>query len=101
MNLDALEKKLLAAARCHPPSEQVPYAFEQRIMARLRGATPLDAWTLWGQALWRAAVTCLVVMLLFSGLTMWSTQRSSSNGDFSRDFEIAVFASADQIDESE
>ena len=31
MNLEPLQKKLLAAARAHPPSDRVPYAFEQRI----------------------------------------------------------------------
>ena len=36
MNLAELETKLIAAARCHPPGDRVPYAFEQRVMARLR-----------------------------------------------------------------
>ncbi len=101
MNLDALQKKLLAAARSHPPGEHVPYAFEKRIMARLVAATPFDAWTLWGRALWRAAVSCLAIMLLSSVWTVWSAWRSSASGDFSQDFESAVFAMADQIDESQ
>ena len=36
MNLPKLQEKLLAAARGNPPGDQVPYAFEQRVMARLR-----------------------------------------------------------------
>ena len=38
MNINLLQEKLIRAARHHPPSEHVPYAFEQRIMARLRFA---------------------------------------------------------------
>ena len=56
MNLDDLQKKLLAAARSHPPVDAVPYAFEKRIMARLGAARNVaDGWTFWGRALWRAA----------------------------------------------
>ena len=101
MNLDALQKKLLAAARAHPPGEQVPYAFEKRIMARLTSAAPVDAWTLWGHALWQAAASCLAIMLLSSAWTLWSTWSSRSAPDFSQDFETAVFAMADTLDDAE
>ncbi len=101
MNLDALQKKLLAAARFHCPGEHVPYAFEKRIMARLTAVAPFDAWTLWGRALWRAAVSCLAIMLLSSAWTVWFAWRGNVNGDFSQDLESAVFAMADQIDESQ
>ncbi len=102
MNLDALEKKLLAAARFDAPSEQVPYAFEKRVIARLLGAAPVDVWTVWGRILWRAAISCLAIMLLSSLWTIWSARSSrSSPADFSQDFEHAVFVMADQIDDSE
>ena len=42
MKLTALETKLIAAARAGVPSEQVPYCFEKRIMARLADAAPLS-----------------------------------------------------------
>jgi anti-sigma-K factor RskA len=65
MNLDQLQQKLLAAARATPPDDQVPYAFEQRVMAhlRLRSKTdPLGEWAAW---LWRSAVSgCAVAAVL-------------------------------------
>src|SRR2546423_9504210 len=69
MDLFELEKKLLAAARCNPPGDQVPYAFETRIMARLTSATRIDEWTWWTRAFWRAAAACAAVAMLCSA---WS-----------------------------
>ncbi len=98
MNLDALQQKLLAAARAHPPSDRVPYAFEQRILARL-AASAVDTWTLWGQALWRAAATCLVIMLLSSIWTLWPRPSSQAQTDFYQQFESAVLAHVDTVDD--
>ena len=39
MNLVELQKKLLAAARTDVPGDQVPYAFEKRIMALIVAGT--------------------------------------------------------------
>ena len=62
MKASNLRTTLIQAARNHPPSDAVPYAFEKRILARLAGMQPLDSWALWGAALWRAAAVCLVLM---------------------------------------
>jgi hypothetical protein len=93
MNLQQLQAKLLAAARRNPPSDQVPFAFEKRIMARL--AKPIvDAWSLWGKALWRAAAACVIAVVL---LGSWSLQtESSDNTDLSQQFEQTVFAALDE-----
>jgi len=101
MNLDAIQEKLLAAARAHPPGEQVPYAFEKRIMARLASVAAVDDWTLWGRALWRAAVSCLAIMLLSGAWTLWSAWSQDPVTDFSQDFETAVFAMADTLGDAE
>ena len=69
MNLRELESKLLAAARRHPPSDQVPYAFERRIMARLAGGIPIEPWAVWTRVWWRAAAPCLAITLV---LGAWS-----------------------------
>ncbi len=69
MNQPELQRVLLAAARVDPPSDHVPYAFEQRIMARLRDRSEPDPWILWSRALWRTAAPCLTLTL---GLTFWS-----------------------------
>lgn len=101
MNLEHLQKKLLAAARATPPEDRVPYAFEKRILARLTSAPPVDASALWARALWRAAVPCVAVTILLTTLsfTLVTSDTSTSlagNDDVSEQFEQALLASADQ-----
>ncbi len=60
MNYDQLQKSLLQAARQDVPSEQVPLAFERRIMARL-ATVPKDLLTEWTVAFWRLALPSLAV----------------------------------------
>lgn len=95
MKLTALERKLINAARGVVPSDHVPYAFEQRIMARLREAAPLDALSLWGRALWRAALPCLALTLLSGAWTWWQAGFSFNGADFSQELESAVLVMAD------
>lgn len=101
MNLDNLQKKLIAAARAETPSDRVPYAFEKRIMARLAGAAvaPFDLLGAWSTALWRAAVSCLALTLLAGAVTLWSSYENSQ-ADFSQEFDKAVYASVDSADEA-
>jgi len=94
MDLDHLQRKLIAAARLDAPADHVPLAFENRIMARLReGALP-DHWILWSRALWRAAIPCLLI-LLCSGL--WSIRRSHADAaNLSEQIENAVLSELNQ-----
>jgi hypothetical protein len=69
MNLVQLQKKLLAAARADRPREDVPYAFEKRIMARLALRTATDIVAIWNRTLWQAVAPCLAVVLL---LGVWT-----------------------------
>jgi hypothetical protein len=96
MNLVELQRKLLAAARGHAPSEQVPYAFEQRIMARLRSQSVADGWVLWGRALWRATAPCIAVMLLLGAWTLFRPVAPPSTGDLSQDLENTLLAAVYQ-----
>lgn len=98
MKLENLHNKLIASARAHQPSDRVPYAFEKRIMARLASGPRVDLLGDWSAALWRAAVTCLAITLLTGAWSMYSSHRSGA-GDFSQQFETAVFASAGSVDE--
>ena len=66
MELDELNRRLIAAARANPPSDMVPLAFEKRIMAGLRSRPGPDAWDLWTAVLWRAVAPCLGLTLLLS-----------------------------------
>jgi len=85
MNLDQLQKKLLAAARANPPGDSVPYAFEKRISALLKSRPIEDPLSLWARALWRAAAPCAAIMLV---LGIWSfVGQSGSTPSPTDDFE--------------
>jgi hypothetical protein len=102
MNLAKLEQKLVAVARANPPSDQVPYAFEKRIMARLAVRPALDDWALWARALWRAATPCVAIMLLLGAWSLFTPSRSASSassastGDLSQQLEQTLLAAVDQ-----
>jgi anti-sigma-K factor RskA len=92
MNIHELHAKLIAAARKHPPGEQVPYAFEKRILSHLAALPAPNPWALWGRPLWRAAISCVAITVL-CGLWAAATHSSTDEaGNFSQDFEAAVFA---------
>ncbi len=95
MNLAELQHKLILAARSAQPVEQVPYAFEQRIMARLRAGPVLDQWEQWGAALWRAAAPCIAIMVLFSAWSLLAPATPPA-GDLSQDLENTILAAAAQ-----
>ena len=99
MKLDRLQTKLMAAARAAQPSPRVPFAFEKRIMARLASGTPLDILGAWSTALWRAAVSCVVIVALSGAWSLFSTS-PEPEAEFSNAFETAVFASAYSGDEA-
>lgn len=94
MNLSKLHAKLIEAARSNPPGDQVPYAFEKRVMARLGSGVVEDAWTVWGKALWRSALACMVVA---AALSLWSLQ---AGGDGEQDLDSTMFSAAGQLADS-
>jgi hypothetical protein len=95
MNLTELERKLLAVARTNAPSDTVPYAFQTRVMARLRSAGVPDGWALWAGALWRASVPCVAIVLFLGAWTFFASP-TPAQGDLSQDFENTVLAAANQ-----
>ena len=100
MNLENLRTKLIAAARQHPPREDVPFAFEKRIMARLRAARPEDTWSLWGAGLWRGAAACAVISAISIVLSLWVLPAANANDNQEAAFETVVLAGADELTES-
>jgi len=105
MNLEQLQEKLFAAARVHPPGDRVPYAFEKRILARLKESPAWDAAALWTRAFWRAAAMCVALALL---LGMWSligahhnpaNYAAADNEEFSQHFEQTMFAAVGETEE--
>jgi hypothetical protein len=100
MNLNAIQAKLLEAARNHPPSDQVPYAFEKRIMAQLAAAArPADPVAFWTRMLWRAAVSSVAIMLVASAWIAFAAPSSSSS--LSDDLQTTtVYAGLNEINDS-
>lgn len=100
MNLDQLEQKLLSAARHTPPDERVPYAFEQRIMTRLRGRAATDSWADWAAGLWRAAVPCLTVTAILGVWALGPGGLAGSDLSPDTDIETALYSVVDDTTES-
>jgi hypothetical protein len=99
MKLSELERKLLTAARAHPPSDAVPYAFEQRIMARLGPPPVRDGWADWSQALWRAAAPCVAIAILLGVWSSFTPATETTAADLTQDFEQTVLAAVTQDNE--
>lgn len=101
MNLAELQKKLLAAARTTPPSEQVPLAFERRILAQLTARPAMDLPALWAQALWQATAPCVALTLGLLALSSVLTTEvtTSTDGDLAQTFEQTLLAATDATTE--
>lgn len=69
MNIEQLYRRVIETVRSQPPNDRVPYAFEQRVMARLRELPQIDLATLWGRNLWRAAIPFACVAV---AITIWT-----------------------------
>ncbi len=95
MNLNDLQSKLISAARKNAPSDRVPYAFEKRIMANL-ASHKANVWALWGQPLWRAAISCVAITALCGVWSLVAMNTNDSPETFSQSFENAVYASMNQ-----
>ncbi|MEI7728140.1 MAG: hypothetical protein WCO56_01115 [Verrucomicrobiota bacterium] len=93
--MDKLQQNLIRVARNNAPSDHVPYAFEQRILARLKATRAVDTVALWTQALWRAAVTSVAAMLCLCALSMLVPTATDS---LAEDLETTVVAGLNQVD---
>ena len=96
MKLDLLHQKLIATARANPPSDQVPYAFAKRIIARLPRRAAPDPWALWSNALWRAAALCIAIMLVSTAWTILAPRSFAPANDLSQEFENTLVAAVGQ-----
>lgn len=94
MNTTELQRKLIAAARANPPGDHVPYAFEKRVMARLRDKRVMDVWAVWASALWRAAVPCVGITLALSAWAFFAAGPSGSANDLPQDLDNTLLAAA-------
>ena len=100
MNLDDLQKKLLATARANPPSDRVPLAFEKRITALLKSRPVVDPLSLWARALWRAAAPCAAIMLVLGAWSFMSSKTTPGSTDNFEDQFVDTMLVLDQVEES-
>jgi hypothetical protein len=96
VNIDELQQRLIATARANPPGDGVPYAFAQRVMARLADRSQADCWALWSRALWRSAAPCVAIMLLFCAWSMFAQQGNPPAPDLSQALDNTVLGAAYQ-----
>jgi hypothetical protein len=99
MNYSELQKRLLAAARRHPPGDHVPLAFEKRIMARLSSTPPASSaaaeWLAWSRSLWLGAAACTAIALATS---VWVPAAAEDGFSFSEGVEQDLMAFTDDLD---
>ncbi len=100
MNIEQLQKKLLAVARSNPPSDEVPYAFERRIMALIADEQAVDVWALWGRLLWRAAAPCVGIMLIMSVWAVASLDFNTPSETLATALESTVLAPLASLEDS-
>ena len=83
--------KFLSLARALPESARCPFAFEKRIMARLRGLQQQDKWKAWAPAMWKAALCGLSILAVVGAFARFSEQ--NSNELLASELETTVMAS--------
>jgi len=103
MNIAELQKKMIAAARTNVPGDKVPYAFEKRVTALLASRVAPDNLTLWVRGLWRAAISCVAITLLFGAWAVFNpaTAKTTTADDLSQNFESTLLASVDSSDQAQ
>ena len=100
MNMAELQKKLFAAARTNPPSDEVPYAFEERILAQLAAKPAFDILATWNRTLWQAAAPCVAIMLLLGAWTRFAQHTKSSRETLAADLESSLYLPFDNSAET-
>ncbi len=78
-------------------NEQVPYAFEKRIVANVIGRRVADLSNSIATAMWRAAFGCLVISVLTGAIVSFANP--SATELFATDLERTVLAPVD-VDDS-
>lgn len=88
--MDKLTKILLEAARKNVPSDQVPVAFEQRIMARLPDRSDGEMTLSLSQLFIRAAWIGLALSALIAVANLFPTNVDEPDAGFSLDTSIVA-----------
>lgn len=101
MNIEELQRKLLAAGRANPSGDAVPYAFERRVMAQIAARPAIDVWSVWNRILWRAAAPCVALTVLLAAWTFVPIPVNGSlHGPLDDELESALLAPLDSYGET-
>jgi len=92
MKAEQMRQWLLAASKQQPADDSVPYAFEQRIMARLARSNLLDPWLLWNRILWRFAGPCVALTLLAGALSWFGQPEQPTTENLIIELETVLYA---------
>ncbi len=92
MKTGALQNTIITAAKKAAPGDRVPFAFEKRVMARIRGLSDVDVWAVWSRLLWRAAGPCVAIMLAMSLWAAFSNHQNGGSNTLAEDLESSVLA---------
>ena len=92
MKTEQLYQKLINAAKSAPPSTEVPFGFEHRVLARLRAGFRMDPWLVWSGQLWRAAYLSLAAMMLCGAFVFMVDLRKTNANSLADDLEETVMA---------
>jgi hypothetical protein len=88
--------QLVKAARLIGYDEGVPYAFEKKVINRLKGLQPQDLTAMLTRVMWRAALSCLAISLITGAAISFA--RPTSGELFAGDLERTVLAPVDVED---
>jgi hypothetical protein len=83
--------RLVRLAKSAPEDGRVPFAFEKRIMTRLRSVGTPDSWAAWVPTMRKAAICGLAVFALASVFVRYTQERPSDL--LAGDLERTVLAS--------
>lgn len=92
MKAEQMRQRLLTAGRLHAPADHVPFAFEQRIMARLGSVKALDPWFLWNRILWRVAAPCVALTLIAGAFNWFGHPETQTTENLILELETVVYA---------
>lgn len=98
MHIELLRRKLTRAAQSKIENDHVPYAFEQRIMARVRERKilPPHQAVEWASGLWRAALSCVALVVVLGTCSLSFPVEPSGAEDLGVALENTILAAVDE-----
>jgi len=87
-------EEFVKLARELPNDERVSYAFEKRVMAHIASRPAADALIFWTQALWRAVVPCVGIMIVAAAVSFSHPSDVASDSEIDLDNAVLTLPEA-------